>query len=165
MTTMRIEPARPNQIHDVLIALAEIPFNLGNAERRKVAERVRLGIARNFTREGPEGMPWASLARRTVNERRDLGYAGEHPILQRTKELKRSWTEAGHPNHVEQWDVSGDRVTLRISSSDPRMPRLAAGSKADNLPPRPQHLLGEDDIQGLADTLAWVVETAAKRGL
>jgi len=162
---IRLVPARPGQIRETLDGLSQIVARFGPAERRKVADRVRLGIARNFTREGPEGWPWASLARRTVEERRNLGFPGEHPILQRTRELKRSWTERGHHHHSEGWGSFGGMTVLTISSDDPRVPELTEGRAYPPMPERPMHLLGDDDLQGIEDTLVWCIETAARRGL
>jgi hypothetical protein len=162
--TGRLVPAEPDKIISVARALAMIPQNLTLKERGKIADRVRLGIARNFTREGPEGMKWRALAMRTREERRELGYPGEHPILQRTRELKRSWTERRHPHHIEEWDEE-DGLTLHLSSSDPRVPELTLGRDSPYMPPRPQHLLGDDDLQGLHDTIVWVLEQVADRGL
>ena len=160
----RLVPARPDQLLSVARALARIPENLTHKERGKVADRVRLGIARNFTREGPEGMKWGVLAMRTRQERRELGYPGEHPILQRTRELKRSWTERSHPHNVEEWQET-DGLTLHLSSSDPRVPELTLGRDDPYMPARPQHLLGGDDLKGLHDTIVWALEQVAARGL
>lgn len=163
--TIRLRPVQPDKIRETLIALSQIVARFGPAERRKVADRVRLGIARNFTREGPEGWPWAALARRTVEERRSLGFPGEHPILQRTRDLKRSWTEASHPHHREGWGSFGGMTVLAVSSSDPRVPRLTEGDWNPPMPERPMHLLGDEDLDGIGETLAWCIETAARRGL
>lgn len=47
-------------------------------------------IDRNFTSEGRPGK-WTQLAQSTVEQRRRLGYGGRHPILQRTKKLRRGF--------------------------------------------------------------------------
>jgi hypothetical protein len=163
--TVTLRPLRPEQLAEDLHALATIVARFGAAERRKVADRVRLGIARNFTREGPEGWRWAPLAPRTVKERRELGFAGQHPILQRTRELKRSWTERGHPKHQEGWGSYAGMTVLTISSSDPRVQELTEGRAYPPMPERPMHLLDDADTQGIEDTLVWCIETAARRGL
>jgi phage gpG-like protein len=63
------------------------------------------GVERAFEQEGPG---WAPLARRTVSERRRLGFGAAHPILHRTGRLRRSWKAAI------------DNKTLLILSDDPR---------------------------------------------
>lgn len=50
-------------------------------------------VGRAFDTEGAStGAPWQPLAKRTVDERRRLGFGPEHPILQRTQNLQRALT-------------------------------------------------------------------------
>lgn len=53
-------------------------------------EIVTRAIDNNFATESAAGETWAPLAERTVRERIQQGYGGEHPILERTKELRGS---------------------------------------------------------------------------
>src|SRR5512145_3513614 len=74
---------------------------LGNREAEIVAGAARQGIHQNFEREqSPEGAPWHPLAPQTQRERRagidhrgiPFRVAGQHPILQRTRDLLLSFT-------------------------------------------------------------------------
>lgn len=47
-------------------------------------------IDRNFTAEGRPGK-WTKLAESTVKDRQRKGYGGRHPILQRTKKLRKGF--------------------------------------------------------------------------
>lgn len=68
-----------------------------------------------FDMEG-DPVEWAPLAPRTVNERRKLGIPGvgpEHPILQRTKSLKRGLTDLEFDSHIEPLPtVSGEEPVM-----------------------------------------------------
>jgi len=156
---------------------------LGPRERHKVAEAARLGFAWNFAHESAGGDPWPPLAPMTVNIRRDLGFAGAHPILQRTRELKRSLVEATHPLHYYlEIEQHGD-LTMQLGSLDDRFPLLHAGGFIEGppsaqipmpgfptpgpgrhyVPPRPMTVLGEQAISRLHDTLLYVVRERVKR--
>jgi hypothetical protein len=93
----------PDEAWDMIVGI----LNLGSREQHKVAEAVRLGFAWNFAHESGGGEPWAPLAPMTVAERHQLGFAGEHPILQRTRELKRSLVEEDHPLSITEISTHG----------------------------------------------------------
>lgn len=148
----------PTEAWDMITAI----MDLGNRERHKIAEAVRLGFSWNFAHESAGGEPWPHLAPMTINIRRHLGFAGEHPILQRTKELKRSLVEAGHPLHlyIEEEPAPGDLV-MEFGSLDDRFPLLHAGGTTEDghpVPPRPMTVLGDQSIERLYDTIVYVFE-------
>lgn len=159
ITLQPVNPGKPGQVID---ALARTPMSLGNKEKRKIADRVRLGIAHNFTTESAGGEPWPQLAVRTVAERRRLGFAGAHPIHQRTRQLKMSWTERGHPEHRESWGAIADTTILTIVSTDKRTPWLS-GDYDEHIPPRPMGPLSEQDLEGVFDVLIVQLEAGASR--
>ncbi len=152
----------PNEAWDQI----EHIMDLGPKERRKVAEAVRLGIAWNFAHESAGGEPWRQLAPMTVGIRRKLGFAGEHPILQRTRELKRSLVEAGHPyNLYEETEQDGD-ITMLFGSEDPRFPILHAGGYTEtgrNVPARPMTVLGTQAVSRLESTIIYVLRERWRR--
>lgn len=131
---------------------------------RKAGDYIRLRFKRNFE---VEGFPtkWAPLAERTVAERRRLGFPGTHPILQRTRELKRSVVERGHPYNVSELDIGGGTLTLTLGSRDPRFGLLHGGGTTPTggvVPARPMTVLGTGaDLQGLDRVLVYVFEQAA----
>ena len=139
---------------------------LGRKERHKIAEAARLGIAWNFAHESAGGDAWAPLAPMTVGIRRSLGFAGEHPILQRTRELKLSLVDETHPlNYYLEDDTAGDLV-MQFGSLDDRFPLLHAGGTTEDghpVPPRPMTVLGEQAIGRLADTILYVIRERARR--
>lgn len=142
-------------------------MRLGNRETHKIAEAIRLGIAWNFAHESAGGEPWASLAPMTVGIRRSLGFAGEHPILQRTRELKRSLVEAGHSLHIclVDLDQAGD-LNIEIGSADERFPLLHAGGVTEEghlVPARPMTVLGTEAIVRLRDTIEYVLHERWQR--
>jgi len=151
----------PGKLGRVLDALARTPLTMGGKERRKIADRVRLGIARNFTTESAGGAPWPQLAVSTVMERRRLGFAGAHPIHQRTRQLKMSWTERGHPEHSENWGQFAGTVVLVLGSTDERVAWLSGDNP--NIPARLMGVLSDADQAGLFDVIAYQLEAGASR--
>ena len=97
---------------------------LGKREAALIADAGRRGVARNFEREeSPDGTPWHPLAVFTQRERARLGFAAQHPILHRTGDLLRSFTEAGHPQHVyEKIDYHFGTLLLVGARDNPRTP-------------------------------------------
>lgn len=163
--TLSLRAVRPDGIGEVLEQLARLPLSMTATEQTKIGDRIRLGFARNFTTESAGGVPWAPLARFTIQERRRLGFAGAHPILQRTRQLKLSWTDRGHPLHAQDVGQTGETFILSIASDDPRVPELSGEWEMTGrpIPPRPMHVLSEQDQQGLADTICFVLEQGAFR--
>lgn len=75
----------------------------------------------NYAMEGGwvgKGTEWAPLAASTVKDRIRRGWPGEHPILERSGQLKESITERGAAYNV--FDVRPDGVT--IGTADPIAP-------------------------------------------
>lgn len=146
----------PTEAWDMIEAI----MNLGRRERHKIAEAVRLGFAWNFAHESAGGEPWAPLAPMTVGIRRSLGFAGEHPILQRTRELKLSLVDESHPFHYyHEEDQQGD-ILMELGSLDDRFPLLHAGGFTEDghpVPARPMTLLGIEAIDRLRDTIEYVL--------
>lgn len=141
-------------------------LNLGNQEIEKIAEAGRLGIAWNFAHESGGGEPWPHLAPMTVEQRRSLGFAGEHPILQRAGSLKESLVDRSHPLNITEISRHGyhdhwERIYIELGSADERFPILHAGGWIDPLhyvPPRPMTVLGDEAIQRLDATIQYVIE-------
>lgn len=134
--------------------------HLGVREKHKVAEAVRLGIAWNFAHESAGGQAWPPLAPMTVGIRRSLGYAGEHPILQRSGRLKNSLIDERHPMnlYIEEED-EGD-LSMEFGSLDPHFPLLHAGGFTEGghpVPPRPMTVLGDEAISRLRGTIEYVL--------
>lgn len=111
----------------------------------KLGEYVRTEmIPRVFEREGPG---WAPLARRTVAERIQAGYGGQHPILRRSGDLFRELTDKSHPKHIEiiktgknaRIEVGGSSqkwIQNQLGEGDPgqRLPRRSMIPGTGNLP-------------------------------
>lgn len=146
-------------------------LNLGDREIEKIADAGRRGIALNFTTESAGGEPWPHLAAMTVEQRRSLGFAGEHPILQRSGSLKRSLVEGGHPLNITDVSTHGyhaylERIYIELGSADERFPLLHAGGWIDPLhyvPPRAMTVLSDTAIQRLDATIQYVMEERWKR--
>jgi len=175
----------PDEVWDAIEAV----LDLGSKERHKIAEAVRLGFAWNFAHESGGGDPWAPLAPMTVRIRRDLGFAGEHPILQRTRELKSSLVDPNHPlNYYSEEGDAGDWL-MTFGTEDPRFPLLHAGGWISGsipanplqpqlpgewpaaggggvmhyVPPRPMTVLGLDSLRRLKDTIDYVLHERWQR--
>lgn len=147
---------------------------LGKREAEIVADAARRGIAQNFEREqAPDGTPWHPLAPMTQRERaKGIDHRGvpfrvapQHPILRRTGDLLRSFTDPRHPRNVTQvgrWN--GDTVIVLGAEDDPQTPdrirKLHAGGAVSSaqpwrvIPPRP--------FVGLSDVAINQVENQAR---
>jgi len=171
------------QTPDEAWEMIENLLNLGLRERHKIAEAARLGIAWNFAHESAGGQPWAPLAPMTVGIRRELGFAGQHPILQRTRELKSSLVDETHPLNVyiEEEPQEGD-IHMEFGTSDSRFPLLHAGGYIGGflkpvpggipvgvigggayVPARPMTVLGDEAISRLEDTIIYVLKERWRR--
>lgn len=113
----------------------------------RVANIVRGGFAENFAdeRAGDEG-GWEPLAPRTVAERIDRGYGGEHPILKRSGDYKDSFTNPSDPDHVEILEYSASGWDLFVGSQDDRVDILEVGGwhNGSYVPARPVLYLGAE---------------------
>lgn len=146
-------------------------LNLGNREIEKIADAGRRGIALNFATESAGGEPWPHLAPMTVEERRSLGFPGEHPILVRSGRLKRSLIERSHPLNITDVSTHGyhaylERIHIELGSADEHFPLLHAGGFTNlgyYVPPRPMTVLGDTSIQQLDATIRYVVEERWER--
>jgi hypothetical protein len=79
-----------------------------------VVQEFRTIVRRAFETEGKStGVPWPQLKPSTQSQRRRLGYAPAHPILQRTRELIGSITGEGGGF------VEASQNRLAIGSNDP----------------------------------------------
>jgi len=142
---------------------ADVPNRLGADEKKQIADRIRFGFSRTFESEGPAPMRWPELAARTIRERRDAGFPGEHPILQRTRNLMYSWTDPGHSDHVEDWGTFAGFTILVVGSEHPHVDLLTTGSTLLRLPPRPMHLLADEDIAQIDHAIVEALERAAAK--
>jgi hypothetical protein len=127
---------------------------LSNREAEIVADTARRGIADNFGHErAPNGARWAPLRPMTVAERRSgidargvpFRTGGEHPILQRTGDLKLSFVNPRHPRNITQVQRGPGWTGLILSAKDDpatpnRIETLHSGGTTETgnpVPPRP----------------------------
>lgn len=100
----------------------------------KIADYIKIEmISRTFEREGPG---WTPLARRTVAERVQAGYDGQHPILRRSGDLFKELTEKSHPKHIEIIKT-GKNARIEIGGSSQKFIQNQMGDRTLNLPARP----------------------------
>lgn len=130
---------------------------VGDLSRREVeiiADTARRGIAANFERESaPDGTPWHPLAPQTRRQRAEgidergvpfrVGQA--HPILVRTRDLKRSLVDPRHPRNVTEVLQGGGITHIALGADDDpltphRISILHGGGRTRTgglVPPRP----------------------------
>lgn len=119
-----------------------------NSDMAAVSEVIRRGIAENFANESAgDAGPWQQLAPRTVIERINQGYPGDHPILVRSGAYRDSFTNPSAPGHVEDISVTASGFLVEVGSTDDRAEILEYG--LGNIPERPVTILSsafEDEI-------------------
>lgn len=137
----------------------------GREERRKVADAVARGIGENFSAQrAGDGPPWQELSEWTVLERLLLGYPGRRPILRRSGELRASYVQAGHPEHVEEHETTGDGWAMEVGSRDIRAGVHEFGHKTKLntvIPARPAMLLSRRARSRIGETLDYILDEMA----
>lgn len=159
----KLEPVDAKRIVRVLDGLARIPLRFGKGQIDKIGDAIRQGVAVQFETEGQAAGGWPALAASTVAQRRRLGFPGAHMILQRTRELKTSWTDRQHPDHSQQSGAFAGMLVLTVASEDERAAWLWRGNPEKNLPPRPQALLGERELERIDSVIIRELEQSAHR--
>jgi phage gpG-like protein len=160
-------------------ALAKVPA-LGNKEVEKIAGAARAGVGLNFSRESsPDGTPWAALAPMTEKERASgidergvpFRVAPAHPILVRTRDLKRSFTDRGHPRNITHVRRGDDTIQVTLGAQDDpatpdRIATLHSGGKTSTgrlVPARPFVGLSAPAMERVDRTARYVLDERAKR--
>lgn len=110
-------------------------------DMQPIQEVIRVNFAANFASESGDDARWAPLALRTIRERISLGYPGNHPILIRSGEYRRSFVEGDHPRHFSRAEAAGGRWLIEEGSTDKRAGTLEFGYGP--VPPRPVTLPGK----------------------
>jgi len=94
---------------------------------------------RNFATEGGEVGGWADLADRTVAEREQLGFGGEHPILVRYGDLRQltatSLMAASGAGTFSKTDAQGKSINVSLVTRGGAVNVVASGEKSINQVP------------------------------
>lgn len=117
----------------------------------EVGDAVRQGAYRSFNWQGSRGGAWLGLARVTQLERVRLGYPPARPILVRSGAYMRSFTNRNDPNHIQDYQATGEGWALEVGSRDERAPVLEFG--LGPIPPRPVLDLHEPDEEHILDVI------------
>ena len=120
------------------------------ADYAPIQEAIRLGFAMNFDAEQGDDRPWFPLAKRTEDQREALGYPRAHPILVRSGDYRRSFTDADDPDHISEEEITAGLWRLSEGSADYRGDQLEFGN--ERTPPRPVTILGRRG-EGRLDTV------------
>ncbi len=153
--TLRADDATAKEIDRILAGLRRM-VTPGQAEIQPIRDAIHLAFAENFDREGSGSGLWAALAERTVLERLELGYPGDHPILIRSGEYADTWINQDAPGHGSE--IEAEAATWRIAegSNDPRAPALEFGGP--RLPARPVADLSDWQIEAIAADVEQVLD-------
>ncbi len=141
--------ANPGELLERMFRRIEKPKG---GDLSKIASTVRRGFADNFASESSAEGPWKPLAAMTVAERVAAGYGGEHPILQRTGSLRKSFTDAGSSGHVERYEPQSDGWIVTVGS----MHELAAFHEfgTRRMPARPITPLQARAVRAIEDAVS-----------
>ena len=150
---------------DELRIIARRMAGLTPAAQSTIEASIRHEIARNFDSESAGGENWAPLNPKTVADRIRHGFPGAHPILRRTGEYRRSWTQSG-ATEVEQgatgWTMYvGSNSFKAIHEKDHF---AVIHGKTYPVPGRPARFVDDGGLNRIAQTvenvLAALVENA-----
>jgi len=133
------------------VELAEELGNPGADATRPIQDVIRATFAANFARESGNDQKWPALALRTIRERIRLGYPGDHPILVRSGDYRRSFIEGDDPNHYSRIETAGGTWQIEEGSTDKRAGTLEFGRGP--VPPRPVTLPGRSGEERIATVI------------
>lgn len=154
MITLRLAQ---NTIADDLDKLIRRIANPGPRQTRSIGDAIRRGFQDNFTTEGSaSGQPWRPLAQQTIQQRIELGFAGEHPILVRTGRYRASFVQLGAPGQYESIRRTGGSLIVEEGSDDERADDLGLGTF--RIPPRPVTELGPRSEKRIMDTIDFMID-------
>ena len=178
-TIKLLRPSDPTEVGSEALRLARSISQITRDELIQITEPVRAGFKENFETESAAGDPWQVLAKRTQDEREELGFDREHPILVRKGDYKKSWLDVNDPNNALELTEKGfymgggeflgsNVILIMVGSNDPRVPKLSGaememasafeafdvGSMPGVVPPRPVHKI----MDHYADVIGWSIE-------
>lgn len=134
-----------------LTAMIERFANPTPAMQDEVGDAVRQGFYRSFNWQGSAGGAWAPLAPSTVSDRIRRGYPGTRPILVRSGQYQRTFTDRGNPDHVQRIERTASGWALLVGSDDERAPWHEFGTA--RMPARPVTILQDIDERHILDAL------------
>ena len=172
-------PSSKDAVGQEAVDLAESVMDMTASHKRRIIQPVLNGFEYNFQTESSEEGPWQELAARTKEEREELGFPREHPILERTGSYRASWIKRGHPNHLEV-EVpirASNTLALFVGSKDPRVGPLSGGFEPARLedageeagigdgflPPRPVAPIREGYARSIGYMASAVLHDMAKQ--
>ncbi len=121
-----------------------------------VQEAIREGFDENFQTESAGGVPWEQLSLTTVIDRVTKGFPGTHPILQRTRNYRASFADAGHADHVSEIQYQLGLVTLFEGTQDDRAQILELGS--GRVPARPVLEMSNGSVDNVGETILDMID-------
>ncbi len=124
------------------------------ADYAPIQDAIRAGFAINFANEEGDDRPWFPLAKRTEDQREALGYPRAHPILVRSGDYKRSFTDADDPDHISEEEIAAGLWRISEGSADYRGGLLEFGN--ERTPPRPVTILGKSGEGRIETVLEYV---------
>lgn len=156
MTIIAKTNARFDELQQLIARIA----NPGRGNQRKIADAGRQGFQDNISTEGAaSGSPWPALKESTVAERRQRGFAGEHPILKRTGHYTRTFTNPSSPQHIEKISSGSDGMEIEVGSEVARWIHERGGDTRFGYVSQRSILgLGDRSEQRIASTIEFIVE-------
>ncbi|MBT9173438.1 MAG: hypothetical protein DDT21_01839 [Syntrophomonadaceae bacterium] len=127
--------------------------------RKRLGDVVRGLFAFRFINEGSPSGQWASLKDRTRIERIREGYGAAHPILERSSDYRRSFTDLANADNYEMTILRPDGWTMKFGSSDWRVSELEGGRS--DMEARPVTLLENSEEDDIGDALDRLFQQAA----
>jgi len=154
-----LQPSANNDAFDGVARMLDRLRNLSNADQTNVADAINKGFGANFDAErAGDGGDWNRLRPFTIAERKRKGF-GPGPILNRTGEYRRSFTNRNASGHVEKFKPTRQGWTLESGSDDERVGTLEYGGYTGTgrfVPPRPASFLSdasEDRVFAVLDAI------------
>lgn len=141
--------------------------NLSNSDQANVANAINRGFASNFDNErAGDGGDWNRLRPFTIADRKRKGF-GPGPILDRTGQYRRTFTNRGASGHVEKFRATRTGWTLESGSDDERAGVLEYGGYTGTgrfVPPRPASFLSDVSENRVFDALDAITDRIMANG-
>ena len=135
-TIKLLRPSDPTEVGSEALRLARSISQITRDELIQITEPVRAGFKENFETESAAGDPWQVLAKRTQDEREELGFDREHPILVRKGDYKKSWLDVNDPNNALELTEKGRQDPLIGILPETFLAQLGRKDRAARLPER-----------------------------
>lgn len=154
-----ITPTDDSQValETMFIQMLTAPEALARQVDKFVPDILAYAFEETFETEGYE--QWEPLSDITIQDRIDNGFPGEHPILTRTGDMRRSLTDRSDPMcDIALYEHTPGLWLFMYGTKDPKFLEHEEGREYPPMPARPMHLEGDHEATVIHDVAEFMAE-------